>query len=311
MSYLPKVRPPNAGIHPRSANGIKRARVDWAGTTSTLSTAVFPTNQNVPGVGDHATANRPVNATIPVTYRCVPFSSVPWVQQIPDDALLFSYRQNNEVLLTKNDVNRVIMLTMPCLHYQLHVCTQNEPDKWEPADVLAYWSLEGIMGTQGPPPGMEGTERTVLAMPRGDYQTYNIWGPAFGGQHLWLVLKKVPVNNGTVYVTEVGGGGIQVPGTRRKDGKGDIAYVTRFVPVISDSAHYVKWEDRVYTEDCVQKVGPCMYVGRVVRNVHYDPSKVSSLAVSDTATTSMPRLKQCAKIEIIGDMVGHGGANVH
>ncbi len=82
--------------------------------------------------------------------------------------------------------------------------------------------------------------------------------------------------------------------------------MTRFVPVISDNACYVPWEDRLYEEDCETKVGIPVYVGRVIRNTAFDPSKFRSMGISDAPMVDMGRMMQCTKIEILAEMANDG-----
>ena len=103
-------------------------------------------------------------------------------------------------------------------------------------------------------------------------------------------MKEVKVDGSTKYVTSNNNMGFFKPGTRREDNKkGDIGYVSRFVPVVSESSTHVAYKDLEYEKDCVPMLGIPIYVGRVIENRSYNPALGNHGPVDEAPTLDVAR----------------------
>lgn len=300
---LPRTSIPKAGLQISNVQDIKRARPDFVSVAGAIAGAVRPNGDNMIGVGSHATAGRYSDISRPWVFKAKPFKNWNWTEELLEDSLMFIFRQNTEPTWSRSDVNRVIMLGLPQIHYQVHVQTLEKPDAMGPEDVLKMWMLTGPLTSHPPLEGNVGQERGVVVPSRGDFRVVNYWGNNVrGGDFCWLVVKEVPVFDSDKYITGYNGVGFYTPGTRRADGKGNITHVTRFVPVLSESAYTVPFESLQYEKDCKTCFGIPLYVGRCIRNTSYNPSAARDKVISPAPTLDMGKQGSAGRIEMYGIM---------
>ena len=300
---LPSVAMPNMALHPRTVQDVKRMRpgTAFASSTDAISSAVRPPSDHsgIAGVGDHPTAGRHTNPSRPWNFKAIPFNNKPWTEELLEDSLVFIYRANNEIIQTRDDVNRVVVLGLPQLHRQIHRSALEEPGKWGPEQVYAKWMLGGVLTSHPPLDGAYGSERGIVITSMGDVRTVNYWGNNVRGSdsYCWLVLREEEVTSSTAYNTANNGAGLETPGTRCSDGT-TLNYVTRFVPVISDSPTHVALSDLVYCKGAEECTGIPIYVGHCVRNLKFNPAQARDVRIDAGPTLDMDKQGRVGRIEM-------------
>ena len=309
QQLMPPVPRPRAGIDPRTLDGVKRIRVE--GTTS-YDIAQLGYNPGIPGqnaIGINSQATgRKINVQVHVIYKAIPYLSpqaISWIREMKDQTLVFIRKKYPQIPKVVIEANRVAMMALPQLHYHLHELALREEDAIDPAWVIRNWFVAGSLLSHpqiyGTPEGQP--ERLVLVQAKADTRILNLWGNNVkGGDYLWLVLKEIEVNPETRYVTDVAGLAVQKPGTRGAKG-GTVNYVTRFVPVISDSAETVDTEDLVYLKNCVRHYGRKIYIGRVGFNGFWSQNTLPVVNSMDTRINNNPVLNysnmlRCNPLEV-------------
>ena len=301
---------PHGGVS-GSLETLKRVRID--GTTSYNPGGNFDFNPGIPGpnaIGINGQAtNTKINVQIQTILKAVPYLdplSVDWIKEMMDECLIFIKLKWPQIPKKMIEGNRVATLCLPQLHYHLHELALREEAPITPAYVRRAWRCMGALQSH---PQIKGTpegqlERAILVQPKADTRIKCIWGPQVkGGDHLFLVLMEVEVTPDTLYVTSATGLGRQKPGIRGAKG-GIIKYVTRFVPVVSDSSCSVAIEDRVYYKNCVRHIAPRpIYIGRVVNNPFWRQNGLAVSNVMDTRVSNNPTINyqtmlRCDPVEV-------------
>jgi len=313
---VPNVAVPRGGVDVQSFD-LKRARIGISapGSYTTVAGTGVPAPFASIGTGEHATSPY-INVSIPVTYLLVPFDENRWTQEIPMNAPLFIKRQH-DVLAKKSrsdDALRAVGVTLPILHFLIHKRTLEEPGEWGPDRVAREWVLSGMLGThpalpwgQGGtalPPGPVNSERPVIVLPYTgpeEGRALNVWGNVYGNQHLWFVLKEMPVTAERTYVTDLAGLSVEQPGIYPQKSPDPIRYMTTLVPVATDSRTIIPMADLTYVKDGETHVGVAWYVGLVGRNRSFAPLAKASDFKPDLTNTgplfSMQALARCRTVE--------------
>jgi len=203
---LPSIPYPAGGMAFSSPNMVKRARYNTPSSYADLSSVMFPNKDSISGVGQYGSAGMRTDPTVEFTFKVIPFAKRAWVDEMPQNCLAIVRKQYPTSVSTKGDSNRVCMLALPQLHSLIHEHTLADPHGHDPEAVLNEWKLLGVMITQPPLEGSQGKERAVVVVTKGDLRVINYWGAGiYGGQHLWLVVKKVRIDKETRYLVDAKG----------------------------------------------------------------------------------------------------------
>jgi hypothetical protein len=279
----------NPGMAVTAPEGIKRAKMDWTGTGTSIIGAQYP----LPSSGwIPPQTNRQSDPGVSWKLRCLPFMKYKWTEQLFENSPVFIQRGFFDPLGNKaKEPNRVYGVGLPQLNFLLHQAKIADPNL-SVEDVDAKWMYAGILLDHPQLPGTLGREREVNLTSRGDIFVINMWGSDVkGGDRVWFVIKEERIHNNTLYVTDREGMQLQTPIV--PNGTPAPTWVPRIVPVITEE-NFVPVDKLRYGPG--NRLGKPIYVGRVIRNKRFIPKGPPDTA--DSLGTRMPVMMGLDVIEV-------------
>jgi len=235
---LPAIGIPTTGIYPKTLGAINGLSYSLSKDTTLAGLADGPRTGMAIG---HTRGMRWTNPKTVNVLHCVPWTDhLTWNGEMQEEGAVFICVDIRERATTSvkrpKMTDRVSAMGLAQMNKVLHERACSEPGVWTPQHTHENYRFVGVLVNHPDLKGEKGTDRAIAVNAEGEGRVINYWGGhAKGdGDYLWFVIKMVPVDVTTTYVTNLDGTEVYRPGVTDAQ-KNPVKYVCRFVPVISDS----------------------------------------------------------------------------
>ena len=262
---------PHPGEVSNNTSALKRAYPAFLSFDS-IQTTKYNGSGKTLGTGDFAANGRESEARVQWNFTFIPFKENTWTDEIIDRSLVFIHRIDKGTI---SDRQRVVGLGLPQLNFYLHDvmlenAKKNPPTPptppvitptMTPNNVVDSWFLAGVSINFTPMSGNKMKERSFVLETKGDLAMINYWGEYCRGMnHLWLVIKMIPVTGDICYILNKEG-----TSYRQLKYNQNVPFVPCIVPEHTEHK-YLPRHQLYYTMNDVECRGIPIYVGRCIRN---------------------------------------------